>query len=231
VAELFPDRRSAQAAAGTRSPPRWAAELGMRLRRNSVLVLIGTTVFNVLFFIGYVHVQRHPMHAPTTIPAISLDSMISYQPRLLVAYISLWIYVGAGPAVQRSLSEISAYTLWMGGLCVTGLAIFCFWPTQVPPLPQSTSIFSGVALLHRLDGAGNACPSMHVATATFTLLRLDEELRSTLAPLFLRFINLAWFGLITYSTLAIKQHMAIDVAAGALLGLMFVLLSLRWRPH
>jgi len=175
-------------------------------------------------------VQQHPVHVPLTMPATSLDLMIPYQPQLLSAYVSLWIYVGAGPGLQRSFSEVSAYALWMAGLCVTGLGIFYFWPTQVPPLPQGAATLSGFDLLHRLDEAGNACPSMHVAAATFTLLRLDEVLRSTRSSLFLRLINSAWFVVIVYSTLAIKQHMALDVAAGALLGLMFVLPSLRWRP-
>lgn len=202
----------------------------MRLRRNWVLTTIGTTVFNALFFIGYFHVQQHPVHAPTTMPATSLDRMISYQPQLLFAYVSLWIYVGAGPALQRSFSEMAAYALWMAALCITGLGIFYLWPTQVPPLSPGAATLSGFALLHRLDASGNACPSMHVAAATFTLLRLGDVFRSTRAPLSLRLINSAWFLVIAYSTLAIKQHMALDVAAGALLGLTFALPSLRWRP-
>jgi membrane-associated phospholipid phosphatase len=231
VAELLSDQRTAQTAAEISSPPRWAAELGTRARRNAVLSMVGTTVFNALFFVGYFYVQQHPLHMPITIPATSLDRLISYQPQLLSAYVSLWIYVGAGPGLQRSFSEVAAYTLWMAALCLTGLAIFYFWPTQVPPLTPGTATGSGLILLHRLDETGNACPSMHVATATFTLLRLDEVLRSTRAPLSLRLVNSAWFVVIAYSTLAIKQHMALDVAAGALLGLMFVLLSLRWRPE
>ncbi len=230
MAEWFAERRSARTAAETSSPPRWNHVLGMRLRRNVVLTIIGTTAFNALFFMGYFHVQRHPVYVPITVPVTPLDLMISYQPQFLAAYVSLWIYVGAGPALQRSLSEIATYVLWMAGLCATGLAIFYFWPTQVPPLPHGAATLSGFDLLHRLDEAGNACPSMHVAVATFTLLRLDEVFRSTRAPLFLRWINSAWFVVIVYSTMAIKQHMALDVAAGALLGLMFVLPSLRWRP-
>ncbi len=229
--ELLSDQRTARTAAQSGSPPRWDRELGMRLRQNVILTILGTTAFNALFFIGYFHVQRHPAYVPVTVPETSLDLLISYQPQFLSAYVSLWVYVGAGPALQRSFAEIGTYVLWMAGLCVTGLGIFYFWPTQVPPLPHDAATLSGFALLHRLDEAGNACPSMHVAVATFTLLRLDEVFRSTRAPSFLRWINAAWFAVIVYSTMAIKQHMALDVAAGALLGLVFVLPSLRWRPR
>jgi membrane-associated phospholipid phosphatase len=213
------------------SPPLWAAELGARIRRNLLPTILGTTAFNAVFFIAYFHVQQHPVRFPITMPVTPLDLMIPYQPQFFFAYVSLWVYIGAGPGLQRSLSEIGAYALWMGGLCVTELAIFYLWPTQVPQLPQGAAALSGFSLLHRLDQAGNACPSMHVAVATFTLLRLNEVLRSTQAPLFLRLINAAWFAVIVYSTLAIKQHMTLDVAAGALLGLVYVLPSLRWRPN
>jgi membrane-associated phospholipid phosphatase len=119
----------------------------------------------------------------------------------------------------------------MGGLCITGLTIFYFWPTQTPPLTLDPSTLSGFALLHRLDKAGNACPSMHVAVAIFTLGRIDEVLRSTRSPLWVRCVNAAWFVVIAYSTLAVKQHVVLDVAAGALLGLVFLVPSLRWRPR
>jgi membrane-associated phospholipid phosphatase len=46
----------------------------------------------------------------------------------------------------------------------------------------------------------------------------------------LRLLSAAWFAAIAYSTLAIKQHVALDAAAGALLGVAFALPSLYWRP-
>src|SRR5260221_141675 len=49
-------------------------------------------------------------------------------------------------------------------------------------------------------------------------------------PRWLRALNLGWFAAIAWSTLAPRQHVAIDVLAGAALGLVFVLPSLRCRP-
>ncbi len=43
-------------------------------------------------------------------------------------------------------------------------------------------------------------------------------------------INWGWFALIAWSTMAVKQHVALDVLAGSLLGLAFALPSLRLRP-
>ncbi len=74
-------------------------------------------------------------------------------------------------------------------------------------------------MLHRVDAASNACPSMHVAVALFTAVRVEVSLRLMRVPLPVRALNVAWFVAIAYSTLAIKQHVVLDVLAGAILGL------------
>jgi membrane-associated phospholipid phosphatase len=202
----------------------------MRAREGFVRTFVGTTVFNGFFFVGYFYVQRHLAYAPIIMPVTSLDLIIPFQPYALLAYVSLWIYVGFGPGLQSTFSEFTAYGLWMTALCSTGLAIFYFWPTQTPPLMLAPSTLSAFAVLHQADKTGNACPSMHVAIAIFTVGRVDEVLRATRSPLWLRLVNAAWFVVITYSTLAVKQHVALDDAAGALLGVAFLVPSLRWRP-
>lgn len=217
-------------AASRCSRPRWAAELTVRARRSFVPTIVGIPVFNGLFFLGYFYVQRDPAYAPIMMPVTPFDLMISFQPYALLAYVSLWVYAAAGPGLQRTVPEFAAYGFWMAGLCITGLAIFYFWPTQTPPLTLDPSTFPAFTVLHRLDKTGNACPSMHVAVAIFTFGRVDEVLRSTRSPLWLRLVNLAWFVLIAYSTLAVKQHVALDDAGGALLGLVFLVASLLFRP-
>ncbi len=69
-----------------------------------------------------------------------------------------------------------------------------------------------------VDAAGNACPSLHVAFAIFTALWLARLLREVMAPLAVRLFNAGWCAAIIYSTLATKQHVAVDVFAGTTLG-------------
>jgi membrane-associated phospholipid phosphatase len=230
LVEPLSNLRGVQSAVAADSRPRWARELGLRARRLLIPTLFETTVFIGVFFIGYFYVLRHPVYPPIVMPLTPLDLMIPFQPQALLAYVSIWIYVGFAPGLQRTFAEFAVCSLWMASLCVTGLAIFYFWPTQTPLLMPDASTLPAFAALHRLDEAGNACPSMHVAVAVFTFACVDDVLRSTRSPLWLRVINAAWFLVIVYSTLAIKQHVVLDVAAGALLGLIFVLPSLRWRP-
>ena len=81
-------------------------------------------------------------------------------------------------------------------------------------------------MLRGVDAAGNAFPSMHVATATFTMLRLQDVWRRIGAPALIRIVNLTWCSAIVLSTLFIKQHVVLDVISGALLGAAFAAASL-----
>lgn len=208
----------------------WGVQLGRRVRGYPLLTLVGTSAFIFVFFLGYFYVQRYPLFEPTVMPMTALDHRIPFQPAALVAYLSLWIYVGAGPGLQATRRDMVVYALWMGALCVTGLAIFYLLPTQIADagVGASDSIF--FRTLQQVDAASNACPSMHVAVAVFTAIRVDDVLRLVRSPLFLRLLNLGACALICYSTLAIKQHVVLDVVAGALLGALFAGLSrLAWR--
>jgi membrane-associated phospholipid phosphatase len=210
-------------------PLAWTAEIALRIRRHFLLKLVGTTAYTWVFFIGYFHLLRHPMQPATLMPLTALDDWITFQPQALVAYLSLWFYVGFAPGLQRTFVELVVYGLWIGALCATGLGLFYLWPTAVPPQMLRGSDFPGFAMLQGVDAAGNACPSMHVAVAIFSCLWLDHVLRVARTPVTLRLLNAAWFALIAYSTLAIKQHVVLDVLAGALLGLAFAWPSLHWR--
>ncbi|MEO8805127.1 MAG: phosphatase PAP2 family protein [Burkholderiaceae bacterium] len=211
-------------------PSAWKTELGLRLRRHLAIKLVGTTAFTWVFFIGYFHLLRYPAYAISVMPLVALDQLVPFQPQLLPIYLTLWFYVGIAPGLQLTFAQLLAYGVWVGALCLTGLTLFYFWPTEIPqPMPHKDG-FGGFWLLRGVDAAGNACPSMHVAVAMFSALWIERVLCLIHAPLPLRLFNAAWFLAITYSTLAIKQHVVLDVLAGALLGIAFALPSLHWRP-
>ena len=202
----------------------------MRARRGFVLTVIWTTLLTGMFFVGYFQVQRNPVHAPIVMPLTWLDLLIPFQPKALLAYASLWIYIGVGPGLQRTLADFLAYGAWMAAMCLTALAIFHFWPTEVPAMILPITDSHVFALLERVDAASNACPSMHVAAAMFTALRVDEVFRQTRTPAALRLLNAVWFAAIAYSTMAVKQHVVLDVVAGMIFGMSFAVFSQYWRP-
>ncbi|RYF63828.1 MAG: phosphatase PAP2 family protein, partial [Comamonadaceae bacterium] len=184
-----------------------------------------------LFFVAYFHLLRHPVHPVLLMPLTPVDHMIPFQPWMLFPYLSLWVYVGFAPGLQRTFAELVVYGVWVVGLCLAGLAFFYAWPTAVPAAALDVSAYAGFAMLQGVDAAGNACPSMHVAVAIFTAVRLDDVLRQARTPQVFRVLNALWFLAIAWSTLAIKQHVVLDALAGAALGMAFALPSLRWRPR
>lgn len=209
--------------------PSWKTDIGFRMRHLFPLKLVGTTVFTWIFFIGYFHLLRNPAYPVTVMPLTWLDAWVPFEPLALIPYLSLWLYIGVAPGLQRSFVELVVYGLWMSAMCFTGLVLFYFWPSQIPPLAMDVSQFPGFAMLQGVDAPGNACPSMHVATAIFTALCIDHVLRQAGTPVWLRLGNGLWFAAIAWSTVAVRQHVVLDVAAGALLGLAFALPALRWR--
>lgn len=213
------------------SLPHWTREIGLRMRTHFLLKLLGTTAFTWLFFIGYFQLLRHPAFEVTVMPLIAFDALVPFEPGALVAYLSLWVYVGMGPGLQFSFRELVAYSAWIVAMCIAGLVCFYFWPTAVPLRSFEPDGFPGFALLQGVDAAGNACPSMHVAAAMFTMIRIEQVLRDARTPVVLRALNLMWFMAIAWSTLATRQHVALDALAGAALGIAFALPSLYWRPR
>ena len=181
-----------------------------------------------LFFAVYFYLLRHPFFPVTTMPLIALDSAIGFEPGALYLYASLWLYVSLPPALQATRSELIYYGWTVGGLCVAGLGCFIFWPTVIPPENIYGEHDIGLAILKGEDAAGNACPSLHVATAVFSAMWLNRQLFEVGAPNLVRVINWLWCVGIAYSTLATKQHVAVDVFAGVVLGMFAATLSLAW---
>ncbi|KTT27519.1 phosphatase PAP2 family protein [Pseudacidovorax intermedius] len=209
--------------------PPWAQDLGTRMRERALLKIVGTTAWVWVFFIGYFHLLRHPAHPVTVMPLTWLDAWVPFSPVALVPYLSLWLYVGIAPGLIRGFMPLLVYGLWAAALCAAGLLIFYLWPTQIPPLPLNRADAPGFALLEGIDAAGNACPSMHVAISVFTAVWIEHLLQRAGAPALLRVLNLLWVVAIAWSTLATRQHVALDVLGGVLLGGAFAAAALRWR--
>ena len=209
----------------------WTTDLFGRMRHLLWLKLAGTTAFTWVFFIGYFHLLRHPSRPALAMPLTALDHAIPFQPSLLVVYVSLWLYIGVAPGLARSFGRLVVHGLWAAALCLAGLGLFYAFPTTAPAPAIDVAAHPAFALLQGVDAAGNACPSLHVATAAFSAVWIDRLLRRIGTPASLRWANAAWFVAIAYSTLAIKQHVVLDVAAGLLLGVAFAVVSLRFSPR
>lgn len=207
--------------------PGWRERAWARMWRLFWLKALGMSVFMTLFFMLYFHLLRHPVQPVQPMPLTALDAWLPYQAWAVWPYLSLWVYLGLAPMLMHRFADLLVYCLWNVLLCGLGLFIFWQWPTAVPAFSHPQASQWPNAILQGIDAAGNACPSLHVATALFCGLWANRVMREIGLPPGLRVAQALWLLLIIYSTLAIKQHVLWDVAGGVALALAVAWPSLR----
>jgi membrane-associated phospholipid phosphatase len=190
--------------------------------------MIGTTLGMTAFFVVYFWVLNHPLSPTTTMPLVAVDRWVGFHPAALPLYLSLWLYVSLAPALLTDRRELASYGVATIVLGLIGLAIFLLWPTAVPQPDIAWSQHPSFAFLKSVDASGNACPSLHVAFAVFTAVWFERLLRVMRVGGLVRAFNGLWCLGILYSTIAVRQHVALDVLAGAVLGAIVVTLHLRF---
>lgn len=205
----------------------WQHQIYGRLTRLWLFKAFGTMAFMALFFWGYFGVLQHPLAPPTVMPLTLVDRWVAFTPLAFPAYASLWFYASLPPALLNSARALRIFTLWIAGLCLTCLAIFWVFPSTVPPAGIDWAHYPEMAMIRGVDASGNACPSLHVASAVFSALWLYRLLQVVVAPSVLHWLNGLFCLAILWSTLATRQHVALDVLAGVLIGTLFAVLALR----
>lgn len=207
----------------------WHSHARAALAQHKFIKGIGTTLFISLFFSAYFYILKTPAYPTTVMPITFLDRLITFQPSAMPIYLSLWIYVSLPPALLATRRALYGYGIDIAVTCLTGLIIFYFWPTTIPSPNIDWALYPNVNFLKNIDASGNAFPSLHVATAVFSGLWLHHRLRRFGAPLWVLGLNGLWLLGIIYSTLATRQHVAVDVLAGLALGIPAAFLSLQHR--
>jgi hypothetical protein len=207
--------------------PAWFRQLAARFVMLWPLKAVSTMAFMVLFFWAYFAILRQPMLTPTTMPRLAIDAWVPFSTAAFPIYAALWVYVSLPPAFINSMRPLLWFGVWMSGLCLFCLGIFWFFPTAVPPADIDWSLYPELAFMKSVDAAGNACPSLHVASSVFAALWLERIGRAVAAPVALRWGNALFCAAIMWSTMATRQHVALDVLAGVVVGLAFALPSVR----
>lgn len=203
----------------------WLSQLLPRVGLLWPLKAVGTMLFMLVFFSAYFAVLENPLGSVQRMPLTAIDHWLPFTPLAFPFYVSLWVYVSLAPALIEQLRALLRFGVWMGLMCVLCLAIFWLWPTAVPDPGIDWSAYPQMAIIKSVDGSGNACPSLHVASALFAALWFGQLLRQMRAPPWLRLLNWILCLLILWSTIATRQHVALDVVAGALVGVLFGLVS------
>lgn len=186
-----------------------------------------TPAFMTVFFVAYFAILRNPPSPPTVIPFTAPDRWIGFHPLALIPYATLWFYVILPSALMIQFRELIGYTIGAAVLSGIGLGIFLTWPTTTPPSGIDWTAHPSIQFLKSMDASGNACPSLHAAFAVFTAVWLARMLRRIGAgrPAFIA--NALWAAVIVYSTVATRQHVALDALSGSVLGWAAARINLR----
>src|SRR5437660_2764041 len=195
----------------------WTHELSTRTRTLLLLKMLATLAGAAACLSAYFGVMGHPLSAATAIPVTWIDDLVPFSPQSFFLYASLWAYVALASVFTKDGQELAAWAAACFAMIVIGLGIFMALPTKVPDFAIDWSRYPSLEFLKAVDASGNALPSLHAAFAVFTAVVLHAELTSIRAPRVVLACNALWCLGIVYSTMATRQHLALDIIAGAVL--------------
>jgi membrane-associated phospholipid phosphatase len=151
------------------------------------------------------------MLEPHVLSECALDRLIGYHPGATGLYISFFVMQAlafyAVPASQRA-----ALTGGFLFCAATAFCVFVFWPTTLVQ-PAVGAATSGLGLVRLFDTPANCLPSLHAALSVLSAAALSvraSRLRAAGATV--------WAIAICWSAIATRQHLSIDISAGAALG-------------
>ncbi len=215
---------------GASSPPssaRWLHALWLRCKTLWPLKIVGNTVATLGFFPLYFWVMKNAGQA-WVLPLTPIDRLIAFWPALLPVYLSLWGYIALPVLLAKDKRELWGFSFGCAAMTVFALLVFWVMPTAIPNFAIDAAPGSSLHFLKTVDSAGNAFPSLHVSFSVFACVVLGRQLREAGAPAWLRAVNVAWAAGIVYSTMAVRQHVLMDVLGGLALG---VVLGWASRPR
>jgi membrane-associated phospholipid phosphatase len=175
------------------------------------------TLLIVLFCGGYFTIQHHPLRPATSLPPSFIDRAIPFSPAWTGIYQSMYLMLTFA-WLARTRGDLGRYTLGLALVAAGGFACFLIWPISGPRPGSIATIGGAYALLVRYDAPTNSFPSLHIALAVFTACFALSMIDTARPRRMLAIIVIPWITLIAYATLATKQHYAIDLPPGALLG-------------
>jgi membrane-associated phospholipid phosphatase len=178
--------------------------------------------------VPYYVLQRIALFPARSVPATALDRWVPFEPGWIWIYLSIALLVPLAPLCAARRDELARYAKGLCWLCLPCFAAFLFFPVA-GPRPESLPDAPLYRLLVAWDRPANSFPSLHAGLTSFSLLFLARVLRDARGGPWraARALALAWGALILYSTLATRQHWALDLPAGMLLA--FAAHALAWR--
>lgn len=203
-----------------------------RFPRYALVPLAMTIALNMLTYYASRLINGGMAHYDFTLP---VDNRIPFIPGAVLIYVLAFVSWGVGFLVLCREARADCYRFFAGEQAAKILCcvIFLVLPTTMArPSVPGTDLFSRVTrLIYRLDTPDNLLPSIH-CLENWVLLR--GTLRSKKVSRGYQVGFLIFTLLVFASTLLVKQHLVVDVAAAVAVGELGIWLADRrklWRVY
>ena len=173
------------------------------------------------YLIAYGAVGRLGGRVPAVCSSLPLDYRIPYVPGFIIPYLA-WFPYWIGPLLYGFLREPRLFRRLMSFFMLTfTTAVFIFWfiPTypglRPEPLEGRGLCRALTRFVYWIDADTNACPSEHIVGIFATLFAVWDSDR--LSRPWIKVCAVVIGIAIAASTLLVRQHAVLDVAAAAVL--------------
>jgi membrane-associated phospholipid phosphatase len=191
-----------------------------RLRQQRARKVAVLLALSVGICIPYFSLQRVQLFPLRSVAQTALDDAIAFAPAGWIwVYLSIALLVPLGPLLATRRDELARYAKGLALLCAVSFVAFLLFPVE-GPRPGGAAGSAAYDWIVSHDRTTNSLPSLHAGLAVYSLLFSYRVVRRDLARAgraLLAAAAVGWGILILYSTLATKQHQAVDLAGGILL--------------
>lgn len=194
------------------------SEIVTRVRTHCILKVLLGIGLSAMFALFYQWPQRCPLFPGTVMKQLWIDRLIPFAPSSVYLYESLYLLMPIAPWLMTSRKDLMRYSRGLILMSVVAFCFFYFWPTLCPRPQHVQDANMLYRTLVTLDNEFNAFPSLHVAYAVFHSACCFALFRSVTSLKALPWLFWIWTLGIALSTLLTKQHVFVDVLAGAALG-------------
>lgn len=198
----------------------------IRSHRYSLLLL-----YLPLYVIAFFAIERIPVDHYYIIRC-PLDDLIGFNAAMVIPYAIwyLWFPGWLFYFLLKSREEFIRLALVMFTGMTLCLVTYVVWPNGVDLRESITGTdlcSKAVALIRSVDTPYGVCPSIHISTITAIMLVIRDTKLPDFNPTVKGYCLVITL-LIAWSTMALKQHSIVDVAAGAALSVVLDLICQRF---
>jgi fatty acid desaturase len=196
----------------------------MKLYRQKLWLFFALGLWVTVPFLA---IQYRPLFPALVMPLSPIDRLVPlFQPAVWL-YVSLYLQLTFPLLLAREPGDLRRMAFGFGWIVFVSHVLFLLWPTAIPPLLSTAQISDPLLrAVASVETSLSACPSLHASLAVYCALCAARMLPAWRQKAMLW----TWTSLILAATLLAKQHVFLDIVAGAALGWMAFLALFRRQP-